>query len=188
MKDLSLHIMDIAQNSVVAGASDIAIRLRTDSKQIQFEIDDNGRGMSPEFLAKVTDPFTTTRTTRSVGLGIPLIKMAAEMTGGTFSLQSEVGVGTWLKASFVLGHIDRIPVGDIAGTMATLIMGSPLLHWQLCLTSLKESFLLDTDEIRAVLGDVPLDNLDVNSWMEEQVREAMTTVFGGVLDEIIEGS
>lgn len=188
MKDLSLHLMDIAQNSVVAGAMRIEIRLAAEGGMLAFHIEDNGKGMDAEFLSHVSDPFTTTRTTRKVGLGIPLIRMAAELTGGPFGIRSERGVGTTLEAGFKLDSIDRIPIGDIAGTVSALIMGNPDRTWILTLESANGNYRLDTDEIRAVLGEVPLDNLEVSAWVEEQIREATTHVFGGILDEITEGS
>lgn len=188
MKDLSLHLMDIAQNSVVAGATRISIEIRAEDGLLRLAVDDDGKGMDAEFLAHVTDPFTTTRTTRRVGLGIPLIRMAAELTGGAFGIQSEKGVGTRLEASFTIGHIDRIPIGDIAGTMAALLMGSPAIGWTLTLSSANGDYRFDAAEVREVLDGVPLDNLEVGAWVEEQMREAMTTVFGGILDEVDKGS
>ena len=123
MKELSLHILDIAQNSISAGCTELELSLTEGDGQLTLIIRDNGRGMAPEFLASVTDPFTTTRTTRKVGLGLPLLRMAAEQTGGSLAIESTVGVGTTVTARFCTGHIDCPPLGDMAGTVALLVQG-----------------------------------------------------------------
>lgn len=189
MKDLSLHLMDIAQNSTAAGAAhiDIALETRQDPAVLVLSVADDGRGMAPEFLARVQDPFTTTRTTRKVGLGIPLLKLSAELTGGSLSVVSEPGVGTTLLAVFGLDSIDRIPVGDIAGTLAALVTAWPDIEWRMHLGSPKEQFDLTTLEMKEVLGEVPLGSPAVAGWLEETLGAAMNDVFGGVLDEIPEG-
>ena len=132
MKELSLHILDIVKNSVTAGASHIDLKLEETAEQIlTITIADDGKGMSPEFLASVTDPFTTTRTTRKVGLGLPLYRMAAEQTGGSFSIESVEGEGTTVTAVFHRDHLDCPPMGDLAGTVALLIQGSPWIDFTL---------------------------------------------------------
>ena len=117
MRELSLNVMDIAQNSISAGASLITIRVEEDrpADTLSISVEDNGKGMSPETVQKVIDPFYTTRTTRSVGLGVPLFKMEAEMTGGSFQIDSQLGVGTTLTAVFKPSSVDMIPLGDING-------------------------------------------------------------------------
>ena len=119
MRELSLHILDLAQNSLTAGASRLDIIVEIDHKKdlVAITLSDDGKGMAPDFLKTVTSPFTTTRTTRKVGLGIPMFKENAELTGGTFSIESTVGVGTKMRAGFVLSSIDRPPLGDLAATM-----------------------------------------------------------------------
>ena len=190
MKDLSLHLMDIAQNSTAAGARriDVALIARLDPPELFLSVADDGRGMDAAFLARVADPFTTTRTTRKVGLGIPLLKLAAEMTGGKLSIVSEPGQGTTLVTVFGLGHIDRIPVGDIPATMAALVTAWTDIDWVLHLESWKEQFDLSTMDMKEILGDVPLGSPEIAGWLEESVRDAMKEVFGGILDEIAEGS
>ena len=189
MKDLSLHLMDIAQNATAAGAAhiDIVLEARRDPAELVFAVADDGRGMQPEFLARVEDPFTTTRTTRKVGLGIPLLKLSCEMAGGSLAIDSKPGVGTTLVAAFGLDSIDRIPVGDIAGTLAALVTAWPDIEWAMHLGSPKERFDLSTQEMKEVLGDVPLGSPAVAGWLEETLEAAMQDVFGGVLDEIPEG-
>ena len=123
MQELSLNILDIAENSVKAGASliTVAVCYRPAADRLTVTITDDGCGMDAETVRKVTDPFYTTRTTRRVGMGLPLWKMAAEMTGGAMTVESAPGVGTTVTAVFGLSHIDRLPLGDLPQTMATLI-------------------------------------------------------------------
>lgn len=120
MQELSMNVLDVAENSVAAGATLVAITLSIDTaaKRMTLTITDNGRGMPPEMAARVTDPFCTTRKTRKVGLGLPFLKMAAEMTGGALSIESTVGKGTCVTAWFTLGHIDLAPLGDMSATVA----------------------------------------------------------------------
>lgn len=167
MKELSLHLLDVAKNSVSAGAAHIGVTLEEDEQGwLTITITDDGRGMSPEFLAQVTDPFTTTRTTRKVGLGLPLYRMTAEQTGGSLKVDSTLGKGTTVTAVFQRRHLDCPPLGDIAGTMAMLIQGSPDLCWTFRHTTPKGTAELSTDELREVLGeDVPLSAPEVFAWM-----------------------
>ena len=123
MKELSLHILDIAQNSVKAGATLIQITIEEDTvaDTLRITVADNGCGMDKDLLQRVRDPFTTTRTTRKVGMGIPLLEAAAVQCGGGLDIQSQPGVGTTLTAWFGLSHIDRAPVGDMPGTMGVIV-------------------------------------------------------------------
>ncbi|MCL2695764.1 MAG: ATP-binding protein [Clostridiales bacterium] len=125
MKELSLHILDIAQNAVVAGATLLEISIREADGLLELEIGDNGRGMDAALLAKVADPFTTTRDTRKVGLGLPLLRLAAEQTGGVMTIASQPGQGTRVTATFHLGHMDCAPLGNINETLLTLLTGNP---------------------------------------------------------------
>jgi len=177
VKELSLNILDIAQNSVKAGAGEISIILIENDETLSIEIDDNGCGMTPEFLADVINPFTTTRTTRKVGLGVPLFKMAAEQTDGSFEICSRCerdypeNHGTEVKAVFRKNHLDFTPLGDIISTVVVLIQGQPHIHWIFNHKINEKSVELDTDELKAVLGDVPLDNYEVIAWIEEYLKE-----------------
>ena len=126
MRDLSMHVLDIAQNSIKAGASLVTVSFENDGNgKIFFSVRDDGCGMTPDFLARVTDPFTTSRTTRKVGLGIPMLKQSAEMCGGSFGIESEVGTGTFIHASFDTKNIDCIPMGDICDSLLTLVVLNP---------------------------------------------------------------
>lgn len=179
MRELSLNVMDIAQNSISAGASLITITVEEDVglDELSISIGDNGRGMTPEQVEHVTDPFFTTRTTRSVGLGVPLFKMEAEMTGGRFSIESTVGVGTTTTAVFKPSSVDMIPLGDINGTVSMLVMMNPDLDFLYTRGFKPEGgerreFALDTRELRTVLGeDVPLNLPDVTQWVNDFLSE-----------------
>jgi len=184
MKDLSLHVMDIARNSVAAGASIIKITLTVKDKWLVLRIDDNGNGMDEKFLEKVTDPFTTTRTTRKVGMGIPLLKQSAEMTGGSLVIKSEKGVGTTVEASFDKDSIDRIPIGGMDDTIKALIHANPELDYEIRFERGENEFELKTIDIKSYLKGVPIVNASVMEWLGESIREGLNQVFGGVLNEI----
>ena len=181
MRELSLHILDLAQNSLTAGASRLDIIVEIDHKKdlVAITLSDDGKGMAPDFLKTVTSPFTTTRTTRKVGLGIPMFKENAELTGGTFSIESTVGAGTKMRAGFVLSSIDRPPLGDLAATMISLVVSNPEFHFHLDYLVDGQSFSCDTEEIRAVLGPVPLDSPEVVSWMKDYLEEGIESLHGG---------
>ena len=172
MKELSLNILDIAKNSVKAKASRITVTIDEDGTWRKLTIADNGCGMPPEMLATVTDPFTTSRKTRPVGMGIPLLKLAAEQTGGELTIQSsqdEADHGTVVTATFDMTHLDCVPLGDYAGTMVTLIQGSPDIDFFFRYRTPSGEIILDTAEMREVLGDVPLDTPEVLSWVYESL-------------------
>jgi len=176
MRELSMHILDLAQNSIVAGASRIDIEVAADTKsdRLTIEIRDNGKGMSPEFVAKVIDPFTTTRTTRKVGLGIPMLAEAARSCDGDLTVDSQIGKGTSVKATFKLSHIDRAPLGDMASTMVALIAANPEIRFCYTQSVDGDKFVLDTDEIREQLGEVPIDDAGVLKWIGEYLREQIS--------------
>ena len=173
MKELSLNLLDIAENSVSAGASlvELTVRESVSEDRVVIAVKDNGRGMTPEFLARVTDPFTTTRTTRPVGLGLPLLRMEAEMTGGSLEITSEVGKGTEVSASFVRSHIDMPPIGDVAGTVTTLVQGNPDIDFLYRRQTDKGEFVFSTAEVREELGGVPLDEPEIIVWISEFIIE-----------------
>ncbi|MBR2924007.1 MAG: sensor histidine kinase [Clostridia bacterium] len=173
MRDLSMHVLDIAQNSIKAGATLVTITFDKDeNNMLRFTVEDNGCGMSEEFLKKVTDPFTTTRTTRKVGLGIPMLKQSAEMSDGAFSIQSTVNVGTTISATFHLGHIDCIPMGEICDTLLTLVTLNPEAPEFVFQARAGESeALFDTRMVREALGGIPLNEPDIYVWMKESIEE-----------------
>lgn len=182
MRDLSLHLLDLAQNSIKAGASLVTIRMTVDENGwLTFTLMDDGCGMSPELLARVTSPFATTRTTRKVGLGIPMMMENAQRAGGDLTIQSQVGQGTTLTVTYDTRNIDSLPMGDLAGTILSLILVNPdrpdfLFEGK----SPKGEGSFDTREVRAVLAGVPLNEPDVTAWMKEALEETINPIFGGV--------
>ena len=184
MRDLSLHILDLVQNSVKAGASLVEVRIRDSAKDdvIAIEISDDGCGMDESLLRSVTSPFTTTRTTRKVGLGIPMFMANAEGSGGSFSIQSRVGEGTRVRGTFGRSHIDRPPMGDIQGTMLTLVLGTPKYpDYRMDYETDDTSFTFDTREMRRALDGLPLDLPEVVSWMRDYLREGFEQINGGAI-------
>ena len=173
MKELALHILDITKNSVSADAEHIELTLtETADHTLTIVITDDGRGMSPEFLAQVTDPFTTTRTTRKVGMGLPLYRMAAEQTGGSLTVESTEGEGTKVTAVFHTDHLDCPPMGDLAGTVALLIQGSPWVDFTVERTTPKGFYFFSTEEVREYLGnEVSLDEPEVFLWLSSYLEE-----------------
>jgi len=185
MRELSLHILDILQNSVEAGATRVELTIDEDraADRLTITIGDNGRGIPPEKLPKLFDPFYTTRSTRHVGLGLPLLKAAAERCNGDVTLASEVGVGTSLTATFQHSHLDRAPLGDLTGTLLTFILGGVCdlryVHRAREGGGERESgrvgdlreFAFDTAEIKAELGEVPLTHPDVREWLRQFIAE-----------------
>lgn len=176
MNELSLYILDLTQNSISAGATRIELSIVIDEEndKIIIVLKDDGCGMDEEFLARVVSPFTTTRTTRKVGLGIPMIKEQCEACDGEFSIESKVGVGTTLNMSFRKSHIDLPPMGDLADTMVTLVNGSPdKPDFVLTYRNGGEEFVFDTAQIRQILDGVPLNTPDVLMWINQFVTEGI---------------
>lgn len=173
MRELSLNVLDIAQNSIDAAATCIAVAVTADTAadRLTIEIADNGRGMDPQQLRQVQDPFYTTRTTRKVGMGIPLFRMAADMAGGRFYIDSAPSVGTKITAEFQLSHINRPPLGDMAATITALIQMNPTLDIIYRVTADNASFELDTQTIRQQLEEVPLNHPDVLDWIQRYIRD-----------------
>ena len=174
MKDLSMHIMDILQNSTRAKATEITLEVLEDhaADTLTLIFKDNGCGMSPEMVEKVINPFFTTRTTRKVGLGLPLLKQNTEMTGGSLDIQSTVGVGTVVTAIFGLTHIDRPPMGDLAGTLVLTISAYPdirfLFHYK---RDDEVDYFLDTNEIYEALDGMSINSPEIIEYLKEMVQE-----------------
>ena len=184
MREIALHLLDIVQNSVTAGAAHVDIRFDlAEDGMLAMSVRDDGRGMSPELLERVRNPFVTTRTTRKVGLGIPLLQQNAMLSGGDVTLESTVGVGTTVTARFNTASIVCLPVGDLAETMATTIMGSPdAPEFSLTCTSPAGEMSFSTEEIRAVLGpDVSLAEPEVVQWMRQSLSEEIEPILGGIM-------
>ena len=173
MRELSLNILDIAQNSISAGAPLITIEVSEDTTKhtLLIGVYDNGKGMSEEQVKSVIDPFFTTRTTRKVGMGIPLFKMAAEQTGGSLEIKSQLGVGTEVRATFKTDSVDFTPLGDVASTIQMLITMNTDRDFVYKRTVDGKEFVCDTRELKAILGDVPLDTYEISQWILEFIKE-----------------
>ncbi len=177
MKELSLNILDVAENSVKAGASLTQILLTEQDGTLTLEIVDDGCGMDEDVVRSVIDPFYTTRTTRKVGMGIPLLKLACEQTGGSLAISSvteeadPVAHGTHVTATFDMNHIDFTPLGDVSSTVLTLIQGHPDRDFMFRHRLQGRDVELDTRELREVLEDVPLNSYDVMEWIRGNLQE-----------------
>jgi hypothetical protein len=188
MREIALHLLDIAENSAAAASKNISVHVLEDLVQdrLMVSVIDDGRGMDAATVEQVQDPFYTTRTTRTVGLGIPLLKLAAEQADGSFSLESEPGKGTWVEAEFRHGHIDRMPLGDLSATFLTLLISHPQIDWTFLYRVTdrnKDSreFLLESADLKRELGDISLTEPEVLTFLrgifEEGIEEvALQTV------------
>lgn len=181
MRELSLNILDVAENSVKAKASLIEIYVEAGGNLLTLRITDNGCGMDKEFVARVTDPFTTTRTTRKVGLGLPFLKQEAEVTGGSFSVESELGKGTTVTATFVLDSIDRAPLGDLADTMLALLAGADERDFVFTYVVEGRVFVFDTRDLKAQLGGIPVATPEVLVFIREMLEENIKNINGGAI-------
>jgi hypothetical protein len=178
MKELAMHVYDLMENSTAANSTEVQLTIKDSLKDniYAFTIVDNGKGMTPEFMAKVTDPYTTSRTTRKVGLGLPLIKMNTENCGGGMKLQSEVGKGTRLDFWFQHNHWDRPPMGDIAGTIVMLCAAHQDIHIVYRHITDDGEFVFDTNEIKEALDGMDMNDVKVFNWLKEMVQENLEEI------------
>ncbi len=178
MRDLSLHILDIAENSVEAGARRIGIRIVENRRRdrLVLEIVDDGRGMAKALRERVRDPFFTTKKERRIGLGLPMLVQAARAAGGTFSLSSRPGRKTKVRATFRLSHIDRKPLGDIAQTLAVLIAGHPDIDIRYVHKVDGWAYLFDTRNLRAQLGAVSLAAPHATTLITQDIQDGLTRI------------
>lgn len=179
MPELALHILDLVQNSISAGATHITVKILRDTRTdaLVIVIEDDGCGMTEEFVARVISPFTTSRTTRKVGLGIPMFKQLAEMCEGGFEITSKVGEGTRLTARFRASHLDLPPMGDMPGTICSLILGCPEgVAFRFEFGEDEREFVLDTEEVRAVLGGLPLNEPEILEWLRQYATEGIASM------------
>lgn len=179
MREIALHLLDLAENSVSAGARTVEITICEDQRvdRLSASIADDGRGMDAETVKKVTDPFYTSRTTRKVGLGIPLLKGAAEECNGGLNITSQPGAGTHIEVNFQLSHIDRMPLGNLASTFLTLTVAHPDTHWIFRYTargSTKEdTFEFDDRPVKETLDGLPLTHPDVLTYLRQSLEEGL---------------
>lgn len=178
MEDLSLHILDVAENGLKAGAKHIWIRIQEDlaANSLEIQVEDDGSGMDPEMARRALDPFVTTRTTRRVGLGLPLLQEAARMAGGDVEIYSQLGQGTRVLARFQHDHIDRKPLGDMGSTVIGILLGSPEVDVVYEHVRDGRKFLLDTRELRRELDPLPLSDPQVLEWIRGHVREGLEEI------------
>lgn len=183
MTEISLNVLDVAQNSVKAKASlvEVSVEADTNANRLTIKINDNGCGMTEEQVSQVCDPFFTTRTTRKVGLGVPFFKEAAENTDGSFEIKSKVGEGTQVTAIFTLDHIDRMPLGDMSSTMHSLITLNKSIDFVYTYTVNDKSFKLDTRELREILGDVPFDVPEISAYIMDFLKSNKEEVDNGLI-------
>ena len=179
MREIALHLLDLAENSVSAGAKNVTIAVCEDLRAdlLTASIEDDGRGMDAETVKKVTDPFYTSRTTRKVGLGIPLLKGAAEESNGGLTISSTPGIGTLVQVSFQQSHIDRMPLGNLSSTFLGLTVCHPETHWIFRYTARgsrsEDTFEFDDQPIKETLQDIPLTNPDVLACLRESLDEGL---------------
>lgn len=186
MQELSLNVLDLAQNSIRAGASQISVAAAEHPTEhlLTITVSDNGCGMTKKEARQAEDPFFTTRTTRKIGLGIPFFKEAAELTGGSFSLRSASGKGTTVTASFHTDHIDCRPLGDMDATILSLVAMNPTLDLVYTRSIDSNAFVLDTRELKKILGDVPLNEPDILRWIRSTLEEGTAALRKEVPDII----
>jgi anti-sigma regulatory factor (Ser/Thr protein kinase) len=178
MEDLSLHILDIAENSIAAQAKIIKIRVLESKKKdlLSLEIMDDGKGMDQDTLKKALDPFFTTKKTRRFGFGLSLLSEAAKMTEGTFKIHSNPGKGTRIKATFKASHIDTVPIGDIPQTIISLIMGHPEIDMIYSHATDNDRYTIDTKEIKAQLNGLPINSPEVLKFIKKHINEGIATI------------
>lgn len=178
LREIALHLLDIAENSIAAGARNIEITVEEDlqNDRLMSVVQDDGCGMDEQLIARVTDPFVTSRTTRKVGLGIPLFKAAAEACNGGLDIISVPGQGTCLKVALQRSHIDRMPLGDIAATMLTLVIGYPQIHWVFRYRTDNAEFTFDDEPIKRELAGVSLTEPSILAFIREALQEGIGNV------------
>jgi len=181
LREIALHILDIAENGVAAGATTMLISVYENRKDnwLDIHIEDNGKGMAPEMVAKIVDPFVTSRTTRKVGLGIPLFKAAAEACNGLFTISSVLGTGTKVFVRFQLDHIDRMPLGNLENTFLSLLIGYQTVHWIFLYQVNDSIFRFDDEPVKQELADVSLTDPSVLKFIREYLEQGIQDIQTG---------
>ncbi|UCE05522.1 MAG: ATP-binding protein [bacterium] len=175
MEDISLHILDIAENALKAQATRIEIHVIEDIENdlLKVQILDNGKGMDEKMVQTVTDPFVTSRKERRVGLGLPLLAESVRITGGDIKIKSEPGKVTMIEADFVYSNIDRKPLGDIVRTMMVLIASNPDVDFHYCHKRNNQRYCMDTEELRKHLEEIPINHPDVIGFIRKDMEEGL---------------
>ncbi len=181
MKELSLNILDIVENSIKSGAKNVELTIEENSKEdlLSITVKDDGKGMDESFLKIIFDPFVTTSTNKKVGLGLPLLKEEAENCKGGMEIQSKPGKGTVVIVKFRRSHIDRPPMGDLASTIISVIATNPDIHFSYKHSVDGKTFKLDTNEIKEIAGESSLRDVKILKWIESYVRENIKSLYGG---------
>ncbi|MDF1576371.1 MAG: ATP-binding protein [Bacteroidales bacterium] len=172
MKELALHILDIAENCIAAGAGRVIITVKEEEEGnfLCIRIEDNGKGMSEKETGSASDPFYTSRTTRRVGMGIPLFRQHAEMAGGGLKIHSEKGIGTTVEATFLIKHPDRQPLGDLEGSWLLLVVSNPAIEWELKCKTGNGNFAISTSQIRQELGLECIGGNELSTGLKRMIR------------------
>ncbi len=180
LRELALHILDVVENSVNAGATLVTIEVIEEmtADRLTIRVGDNGRGMDAEAVQRAADPFFTTRTTRRVGLGLPFLKQATELSNGSFAIESALGRGTTVTATFQHSHINRMPLGDLSNTILTLVVGYPQTDLVYRHKLDERFFEFDTRPIKAELGDVPLSEPTVIEYLRREIADSLAQIYG----------
>lgn len=178
MNDLSMHILDIVQNSISAGATLVTLTVDESPAEdlLTIAVGDNGRGMTPEQVSRLADPFFTSRTTRRVGMGIPLLMDSARQSGGDVRIESEPGKGTEVTAVFGYSNIDRPPLGDVANALMLLVSSNPDLDFLFTYRYDGEEYLFDTSDVRDVFGKGALKDLTIIRNLEKMIKDNMREI------------
>ena len=183
MREIALHLLDIAENSAAAQSTKVSIEVQEDlvNDRLNARVIDNGCGMDAETAPNVQDPFYTTRTTRNVGLGIPLLKLAVEQAEGRFSLESELGKGTRVDAEFCHSHIDRMPLGDLASTFLAMLISHPQIDWTFTYRVAENDgqnrdFVFESAELKSELGEIPLTEPEILTFVRGMIEEGVEAV------------
>ena len=181
MKEVSLHVLDVAENSINAGASLIEIYIKEDysNNLLEIVIRDNGEGIKPDLVEKASDPFFTTKETRKVGLGLSMFKEACKRCDGEFYINSISGRGTSIKAIFKLNHIDLPPLGDMAGTISTLILSNPEMDIVYLHRVDNDCFELDTRRIKEELKGISINNVEIIKYIKESIKDKLNIIGAG---------
>lgn len=178
MKNVSLHILDILQNSIAAEATKVTVNIidSVENGTLDIDISDDGKGIETELLTKITDPFFTSRTTRKVGLGIPLLKQNCEQTGGNLKIKSKKNVGTTVSATFNKNHFDMLPIGDLPGIFALTITAWDAICFDYTHQTDKGEFNIKTNDIKEILGNTPIGNPEVITFLKEMITENLIDI------------
>ena len=181
MRELSLHILDIIQNSIEANATFAKLEIIEDAEKdiLLIRVTDNGKGMDAKMSQLVLSPFTTTRTTRRVGLGLPLLNMNAQNCGGYLKIDSKLNEGTIVETMFKYSHIDLPPMGNLIETIQTILVGSPDLDFQYEHTVNEKRFSLSAKEIHEAVGEIDLSHPDIIRWLKDWLTENISCLYGG---------